>query len=782
MIKFLKTGIDNASLTTFIEKPCIQMADTQNYNALVGPVIKIAAFTIFITFDDRQSNGIVDTAPIMLWKSTIDINDSYQFYMKRTYGDNRYEIGLKGLHSETIIIHGASDTYAILGIQVRIINDELTFKYITKKLLVSTTTFTIPQVNSIYLLDATSSVTLNAMSADNNNIIPGKSRYYNIQIYNRIYLDADMINAVNILLTTMATSGKLLFRLDASDNSTLFSNITKTTRCSVLSYVLAWTVTNDLNANDAKHTGLLGSNVSNNVTLSPVCWNKKNVTNWNRDCLLLDNPELTNNFTEGTIIIVATKGSDCVSPLNCSIFSIYGNKFDNIITDDFGLNSQEIVYQVIPSGPMIYIAVANELTNNVKFYINNILSPINTLAPFSGFTTKKYTIGGHGNNPNYTSSNGFNGYLAEIRYYNIPLTESSSITLSSVYNEINNKWGINNFVFRCSVNTLLKCEDSTGKALTYNGSGITMYNDSVFRGYVLNNNGTSSISTTDKFMFGPSYTKMCWVRFTNTTKTIFIGNSEMVPPNQVSGYGHAFGMNYGSLAFKHGTNSNSIGTFTNARIPNINTWYHIAMTYDNDTTNAYAYVNAAQSNLSSSQLYRWEGMVSSINIMGHQITNSLLNGMMDNIYITNRVLTQREIQEHMNITIVNSFMLIKNIYIFRQTEFANLSVGSVKIYNRSNRILATAGQLKERINGVWSDLNGDGLSQKITVSNSRNAAIQLELPDNTQVTHIVIMPAVGFANELLNSSVTLSNNNGEVIRNVNGLTAESNTIYSGGPV
>lgn len=767
MFKFTKSGNDNATLKIWRSRPCIQMYPTSNYNSFIGPDVKFLNILLFIAFDDRQSNGTTNTAPIMLWHNRLDgYTGEYQFYMNRVL-DDLYNIGFKTVLEIPVTITGATNSYAILGIQIRLSGTTATFKYITKDdIYVTTRTTILTSQTANALANAVTSLTLNAPIATTSAINSGSTRFYNIYLQNRTYTDTEMITLRNNIKTYMTVTPAVLFDLDASDPNTLFQDIGKTIPSNVSNIVKYWSDKSVYGNNAIKGSG---GGSGDRILRSPIFWNNKYIIEFNRDCLALTEPKIQQGHTECTVFMVSTYGDQCISPLNSQDNDINGLIYVSYaVVVNMGASSNKIITNSPPSGPFVIAMVLNE-TTGTKYYINNINTTDNT-ATFYGYTDKKYTIGGCIESDR-TNAFGFNGLLGEIKIYNTALSATTTPTLQSAFNDFNDKWGVTNFFLRGGTNILPLADYTTGKKIAYSGRTLSMVNDTT-RGFVMSSAGNNYITTTESYYHGPHFTKMCWVKIPDHTGTYAIMSS--AAPT-LSGF-HGFLIYTGWIQLYFNSITTNLILYDTPKIP-INTWTHIAVSFNNVTKLLNIYINgiSVKSTVYMASLIS-PTVTAQLSFLALYQNTNYFNGLIDDLYFFNRVLSDTEVISYKN-TSRGTSMVGRYIYLTGYRKSDNLPVGSIEVYNGTTRYLATSGEIIGGSRGVWSDLNGDGLTQNVTINNSRSSLIKLDLGENKTITSIVIKPAISYS--VYDSTLSLVNNNGDIVNSVYGLQNNDNVITNG---
>ena len=198
-----------------------------------------------------------------------------------------------------------------------------------------------------------------------------------------------------------------------------------------------------------------------------------------------------------------------------------------------------------------------------------------------------------------------------------------------------------------------------------------------------------------------SYTKECWI------SAGFFGSSSS---NLVSGMRTGFWAPNGLLRAGHSTTNGFSDVMAPAtRTMNINTWYHVAVTYDASTKTLRLYQNGelVDEGPASGVYVETNLFIGAYNVSTQP--HSLYEGRMDEVKIWNVVRTREEIAASMHCVLTGDEAGLIAYYDFQQGVSDSLNQNEKTLKDRSNKCQRFDGQLKNfALSGGGSNWSGPG--------------------------------------------------------------------------
>jgi hypothetical protein len=183
--------------------------------------------------------------------------------------------------------------------------------------------------------------------------------------------------------------------------------------------------------------------------------------------------------------------------------------------------------------------------------------------------------------------------------------------------------------------------DNSGNGHTATLHGSSSWTAGRF-GAAVNFNGSSGYATTDLATNLGAWTVSAWVRSPNAPNS----SNNSGPIHRQTNY--QINWNHTSAAFRGAAGVRVGNSWYAARFGSLaaNTWYYLTATYDGETLKAYKNGVLVTSNAAPSGPPTTYS--SPLTIGRHAASNQFFTGMVDNVRIYNRALTQVEIQQDMN--------------------------------------------------------------------------------------------------------------------------------------
>ena len=190
-----------------------------------------------------------------------------------------------------------------------------------------------------------------------------------------------------------------------------------------------------------------------------------------------------------------------------------------------------------------------------------------------------------------------------------------------------------------------------------------------------------------------SYTKQAWIKPSSN-----VGNRSII-----SSHNAVFGLNNGQLTATNAFTTAGV-TITDAASVALNTWTHVAVTYDAVTSTMKLYKNGVQvGQTTSADAYQSEYCM-----IGSRISEDLFDGAIDEVKVYDYALTQCELQESMTCELAGAQTGLKLYYKFNQgaADGNNTSVNTVVDFSGNSFIGSMNNFALTGVNGSNWTLDG----------------------------------------------------------------------------
>ena len=185
----------------------------------------------------------------------------------------------------------------------------------------------------------------------------------------------------------------------------------------------------------------------------------------------------------------------------------------------------------------------------------------------------------------------------------------------------------------------------------------------------LNFNGSSSYVNCGSYTLN-SYTKEAWIYLTS-----YSGDNNIISGG-ITTSDDAFGASAGYLSGGH---NGSWSVVADPAILSLNTWYHVALTYDAPSTTLKLYKNGILVNSSTS--VPAISTPTGILLLGSYGAGNFFHGAIDEVRIWNSALSQAQIQSNMNCDVPGSTSGLTGYYRFNEGTASGANTGILTAYD-----------------------------------------------------------------------------------------------------